>query len=454
MYTSESQTSCKESKHDTQFSCLPSVNEQYKMVLKMDLPMVMYYVPPTRYSVNFTARLPNEKIIVASSKSTKTNAMHEILIKDNSMLSEQQIWMATDYFICECFESTVMLQILHRVCQSLVDDYKKVKAKFSGQSAFGSQNPTSNDIIQSFITRDNKHIIVFNDRIGYNVYDMINDEWLFTDDFSRYVPTDGSCCKIRFDTFTDSVRSLFLNDEMIIVSEGNCLSFYYIPTKDFKSLALVDQHQLKTPNLGYLYHGMCCIELKHIIDKKIEMNHFSMKILLLGGSRNINFFQSLLIVQVSISMPFYQTKAPAFGTESTYNHDDEKICDNDYNVRVQIVKEMRVDGDKLMKSDQNNYITNIASDNDYDDTLKTDYETFGCICLKNTFWTSEPIVLLFGGCGSLVNPPNENENENVYDSDNSGFDHDAKSYSLFALNLSKFELRKVEDVCINIFCFL
>ena len=155
--------------------------------------------------------------------------------------------------------------ILHRVCQSLVDDWKKVNAKFSGQCAFGSQNPTSSDVIQSFITRDNKHIVVFNNVIGYNVYDMINDEWLFTDDFTNYVPTGGSCCKISFETFKDGVRSLFLNDEMIIVSEANCLSFYYIPTKDFKSLSLIYQHRLKTQNLDYCYHGMCCIELKHII---------------------------------------------------------------------------------------------------------------------------------------------------------------------------------------------
>ena len=90
MDTTKSQTSYKESKHDTQFSCLPSLNEQYKMVLKMDLPVEMIYVPPTRYSVNFTGHLPNEKIIVATSRSPKTNAMHEILINDNSMLSKQQ----------------------------------------------------------------------------------------------------------------------------------------------------------------------------------------------------------------------------------------------------------------------------------------------------------------------------------------------------------------------------
>ena len=322
------------------------------------------------------------------------------------------------------------------MCKSFVDDYKQVNGKISGSVYL---YPMSDDIIQSFVTKDNKYIIVLSNITGYNVYDMINGEWLFNDDFSKYIPTDGSCCKINFEIkmHTESVQSLFLNDEMIIISQQHYLSFYYIPTKDLKSLTLIKKYQFKTENLNYCYHGMCCIGLKHSTDEKNEMNHFSIKILLLGGETNKDFFKSLLIVEIGISMPFYQTKALAFGKANNYNH--EKIYDNDYNVGVEVVKETLVDSEKLM----NNYYKGINSKSSDDDRKPLVYQTFGCICLRNTFWTAEPIVLLLGGDGSLVNPSKMTDGilSTAFVVD------DVKSYSLFILNVSKCQLKKIENVC-------
>ena len=160
------------------------------------------------------------------------------------------------------------MYLCYGLCKSFVDDYNQKNEKLSG--GYGSRCPVAQDVIQSFITQDNKYIIVLNSVIGYNVYDMINDKLLFGDDLSYYISTAESCCRIKFDTFTDSVKSMFLNDEMIISSGGHGINFYYIPTKDFKSLTLIKQHRLQTIGIdGYFYHGMCCIGLKHT-DKKIK----------------------------------------------------------------------------------------------------------------------------------------------------------------------------------------
>ena len=80
-------TSCEESKHEDEWSLRPSVNKQHKSFLQTDSPVVMYYVPPTRYSINFTGHLDKQKIIIPGSKSLETNAMHEIILQSDSMLS-------------------------------------------------------------------------------------------------------------------------------------------------------------------------------------------------------------------------------------------------------------------------------------------------------------------------------------------------------------------------------
>ena len=90
MAIATSQATCDDSKigqHD-QASSLTVVNEHHKYLLRQDLPIVMYHVPPTQYSINFNNRLHNQKIIVPSSKSTDTNDIHEIILATDSMLSD------------------------------------------------------------------------------------------------------------------------------------------------------------------------------------------------------------------------------------------------------------------------------------------------------------------------------------------------------------------------------
>ena len=289
---------------------------------------------------------------------------------------------------------------------------------------------------------------MFGDHGHYNVYDMTNDEWLFDHKPHKENSLESkACCDIKFDTYHDSVKSLFLNDEMIITSEKNYLSFYYIPTKDLKSLDMICRYRLKTENLNYSYHGMCCIGLKHSIDKKIQMNNFSMKILLLGGETNDNFFQSFLIVEIFISMPFYQTKAPSFGEKNSYDH----ICDNsydyysiNYNVGIDVTKETLVDETKLRYNINDN---NNNDNNENGDKKTLLYENFGCICLRNTLKTSEPIVLLIGGTGSFINPRGDDYD---YDTDESDYMDAFNPNTLFIYNVAKEQLKKVENVCVMV----
>ena len=59
-------------------------------------------------------------------------------------------------------------------------------------------------LTHSFITKNNNYIIVFNNNFGYNVYNILNDCWLLT--------KNNKIIEYK----TNSVRSLLINDEILI----------------------------------------------------------------------------------------------------------------------------------------------------------------------------------------------------------------------------------------------
>ena len=300
--------------------------------------------------------------------------------------------------------------------KSFTRDYNKLNADLR------IANYTTYKKVQSFITKDNRYIITYTDDPGYNVYDITNDEWLL-----------DKCIQLDpYQTYSDSAKSIMVNDELMILSEGENLLFYYIPTQDLKSFMLVKKHTYTTQDLYYSYHGMCCIGFKHTIDKKNKINQFDVKILLIGGSKNNDFFQSLLIVDIIASLPFYQLK-PLFADKG----DESKLSDEydyNYNDMIKVTKETKVDAKKLWKNycDENSNIKKTL----LDDSKTYRWHNFGTQCLTktNSGANSDTIVFLFGGSGSFVQ-------HNYLRAEDD-------SKSLFVLNITNYQFKKLENVCI------
>ena len=297
-----------------------------------------------------------------------------------------------------------------------MNDYKQMNASLG--KLYLSNDPTkrygyTGRKFQSFITKDNNYIIVLHNISGYNVYDMINDKWLLEKDAFKN--------SITFNTYDDSVKSLFINDDMIIISDGKYLRFCYIATQDLKYPIAIKDYLLQTKKLDYQYHGMSCIYLKCEKDKNKKMNHFSMKILLIGGWKNSHFFDSFLIVDLTISLPFTNTKPK---NDSKNNFDFGKI-------NINVTKETKMDSSKLMNSISNNKIENRG------------WEYFSCICLNASRNSSQPIVLIVGGRGTIgwtntntIEDEDEDEDEEV-----------GSDSSIFLLNTSKCHLKIIDNVC-------
>ena len=248
---------------------------------------------------------------------------------------------------------------------------------------------------------------------------------------------------------SDSVKSIMINDELMIISAREELDFYYIATKDLKSFIKMKEYSFKysQKGLSYSYHGMSCIDFKHTIDKENKINQFNVKILLIGGMSNNAFFESLLIVEVMISLPFYQLKPVELKMISKFRDWTGGVCDKfdtsklDYNnCNIKIIKETKIDARKLW----NNYTQHNCDNNNnnnnklvYDEYNEYRWSLFGTQCLSKTY-NDDKIVLLFGGYGIFVN---KNQKYGISSDDYKN------GKSLFILNIGKCQLTKIQNVC-------
>ena len=103
----------------------------------------------------------------------------------------------------------------------------------------------------SYLVNDSKYLIVFDRYIGYNVYDIMNDNWLLGSNNTTISYTDHGA------------RSLLLNEEILMVSCSDVLDFYYIGNDHItKPIEIGSQELQATFGIDYLFHGMCCIDFK------------------------------------------------------------------------------------------------------------------------------------------------------------------------------------------------
>ena len=114
-------------------------------------------------------------------------------------------------------------------------------------------------IVNSFITKDNKYIVILPSSGSYNIYDMEKDKWL----------NDGN----DIESFSHQSKSLMIDDRILVISANDYLRFYLL--NDKMIFELIQEYIIRDiikneSKYQYCSHGMCCIESNCI--KKLQAN--------------------------------------------------------------------------------------------------------------------------------------------------------------------------------------
>ena len=127
--------------------------------------------------------------------------------------------------------------------------------------------------VYSHLVRNNENIIIFG-HSKYNVYDIKKDKWS-----SKYHNNNTN-----LKTETPAPRSLVINDEILIISEGSNIYFYSICNQDILNPRLLAKYKIKTSTkngypLCYFKHGMCCTKLDiHHGQIMAQIKHIALKL--------------------------------------------------------------------------------------------------------------------------------------------------------------------------------
>ena len=265
--------------------------------------------------------------------------------KENKMKQKNLIIGSSNCRSCGLYEFVVNNETNSIEYESLSTDYNK---KFANLEHIGYDNVQG---IHSYLIRNNKYLVVFDENYCYNVYDMSNDKWLL-DAGDKYLSASE---------WTYS-RSVLINDDIIIISQFKQLYFYFIGNNHIVDPILIRKYKLKTHKVSFNSHAMC------IIDFTIEKHgQYKLKIMLFGGRQNEKALSSFLILDISLS--YYHEKFHAFKLKSLS------------------IKENLVNKKKIQ-------FKNMAKTGLY----MNSWFSFGFECILNS--KNEPIVVMIGGyCG-------------------------------------------------------
>ena len=239
--------------------------------------------------------------------------------------------------------------------KSFAKDYKKEFANL--EYAATDLYLDHGQFTHSYLVQNNKYIVVFYGNSYYNVYDMENDEWMIQNDYTKLEKHDNSF----------SSQSVLINDDMIIISIGDSLYFYFIGNNHITDPKLVHSHQLPKKYGSFEHHGMCLTNFVQINDddekeskssSKSSFDKYKLKFVLFGGRERL---PSFVLLDVLLS----------------YNHWDSKKINVSISDELIDVDDIKCDNKEEMKMD----------------TLKLYY--FGSVCLFNC--RNEPIVVIVGG---------------------------------------------------------
>ena len=181
--------------------------------------------------------------------------------------------------------------------KSFCDKYKVKNANLSGISLRNARQTFS------YLIQNGRYLILhrFNPihkQHMWYVYSMVYDSWIapFT---NLHVALDDC----------ENIASILITDEILLISSGCNLYFYFIPKNDVSHPQLIQMYTFKSCNLKYDKHGMCCPYFKIDNNNYNSSNcNYSIKlkfqIILFGGDENKNFCSSFLCLDISLKYDY------------------------------------------------------------------------------------------------------------------------------------------------------
>ena len=120
----------------------------------------------------------------------------------------------------------------------------------------------------SYITQDNKYLIVFRLSTIYNVFDITQEKWLITNMRSAIINSHLNVIGSQSYFNDNSCRCLFIDDKLLIISLSKYVHF--INLTDVINPIYISQFDLERRNdnyYNYHNHGMCLVgfEMTNVI---------------------------------------------------------------------------------------------------------------------------------------------------------------------------------------------
>ena len=131
--------------------------------------------------------------------------------------------------------------------KSFKNDYKFINANLKHMGL------TSAVRTHTFITSDNNYLIVIYDSVGHNIYDLINDKWLF-------IVTNKT---LQYECPSYYRGCTLINDQILIVHKDSQIDFYQF-ANNFRKLIFVKSFQLKQ---DYTSYGMSTVDFSYKWEK-------------------------------------------------------------------------------------------------------------------------------------------------------------------------------------------
>ena len=372
-----------------------------------EVPYDVDYVSFVRYSDNFLRHTP----------CTNTNITKQRLIIPGSATCKSpnsKYAGMYEIFLPEPYNND------HITFKSFEKDYNKPNASISKIYPDNDGLFLNAADVHTFITKDNKYIIMFHVTKGYNVYDIENDKWLLKSNNTNIRAFDSQC------------QSLLINDELLILSDSYVLFFYLISnsnrsrkeTNHFLSPKLLTQRVVFDMSYDYDEHGICLIDcVKNVMEKN---DTYLLKILIFGGFE-IDFDKSFHLVNIKIDLNLY------FSQYNNNNNDNNHSNDNNWNLlpvadtKWLIVKKTLLDISFISENNINVHL--IGENKAKPKAKKLRVSSFGCQTLFNS--KNEKIILIIAPSAYdesddsdiLIDHDDENKQKNESDYD----DKDASS---------------------------
>ena len=268
-----------------------------------------------------------------------------------------------DTEFCEVLLSKDTIEPGYIKWKSLNKDHNKSNADLKKISFDDAED------VNSFLI-DNKYMFIQN-KTQYNVYDMIDDEWLLkeNDSFYSQVYTSYDAREKESILLWYEARSVVINDQFYIISLHN--NVYFFPVWNYYriiDLDVLEKYSLTTKDSYFAAHGMCCIdfEYKSTTNGKNIVHDLRFKLLLFGGTKQFkrDFFSTFLTLDIKME----------FKTDSNY-----KLCKDMY------------DGFQLSKF----IVTESKSNLEANEYRMRNWSHFAYHCILNG--KCEPIIVIVGG---------------------------------------------------------